>query len=186
MMELDLQKYGLSHLQKRKIKDWSESDIDELLNAFEHEDIAPTVTIPFTKCNITELLDRSYCRRCGKCCLPNPLNPNHPGVMVFEDELKLIARHSNFSYRFLKKRTTKYKTPDRKDIRRLPLPCMFYQKGECQIYEIRPFVCKIYPITDSPSEGKVYIAINVRCDYSKDLYKFCITTEKRMNPNSTF
>ena len=186
MVKLDLEKYGLSYLENKNIHAWTDSDIDKLLDAFANETIAPTVDLPFTPPTVKTLLAKSYCRRCGKCCLPNPLDPDDPGVMVSENELKLIAEHSNFSYKQLKKKSVKYKNPDRENVRHLPLPCMFYHEGECQVYNVRPLVCKIYPITDSLRNGKPYIAINVRCDYGKDLYKSVVNYLKKKSKNPLF
>ena len=174
--KLDLEKYGLSYLPKNDVKTWNKSDIEQLLDAFTNESIAPAIDgLLFNQYNIKELLSRSHCRRCGKCCLPDPLDPDDPGVMVFEKELRSIAKSSSFSYKHLKKKTKPY----RWDSRRLPLPCPFYQKTGCKIYNKRPFVCTIYPLTDAPSpNGRIYISINVRCDYGKDLYKSIIDNIK--------
>ena len=183
MLTLDLQKYGLSYLEEKNVKDWSDYDIDKLLNASENENIAPTVDIHFRQDNVEKLLSKSYCRRCGKCCLPNPLDPDHPGVMVYEKDLRLIAKHSSYSYKYLKKKAVLNTDPSLARCRHFPLPCMFYKKGECQIYDVRPFICRIYPLIESPRNGELYIAINVRCDYGKDLYKFVVSYLKTMNKN---
>ena len=99
---LDLEKYGLSHLTGRNILALTGSDMDKLLNALGNDDISVNVPVPFNPDNVKELLSQSECRRCGKCCIPNPLNPRSAGVEVFEDELKLIAHHLHSPYETLK------------------------------------------------------------------------------------
>lgn len=172
MIKLDLQKYGLSHLAEKKIHTWPDSEIDKLVCAFAAENIAPAIYgLPFTPRNVQRLLSLSYCRHCGKCCLPNPIDPDHPGVMVYEQDLRLIAKNSKYSYKSLKKKAPINKDPSLPQRRYLPLPCMFYdeKKLECQIYNIRPLICRTFPIADLPEQ--VGISIDVRCDYGKDIYK---------------
>jgi len=175
MTKLDLDKYGLSYLKNKNPVTWTDSEVDKLIDAFTKEDIAPLVLIPFTPLNVEHLLRESHCRRCGKCCLSNP---DDLGVMVSEDELRTIAKHSKYTYKYLKRHSTKYEHPERDDLRHLPQPCMFYRQGQCTIYRWRPFVCRIYPISNSPRGGKVYTTISLRCDYGKDLYRSLLKYQK--------
>ena len=151
---------------------WSEDDIEKLMDAFAADNIAPAIKgIAFKHRNVMRLLDFSHCRRCGRCCLPNPLDPEYPGVMVYREDLLRIAEHSRYSYKNLKKKARLNTDPSLARRRYLPFPCMFYDrnKGECQIYEIRPVVCRTFPIIDLP--GEVDICVNVICDYAGDIYK---------------
>ena len=170
LAKLDLAKYGLSHPEGKEIHRLPDSEIDKLVHAFAVENIAPAIYGPAYKPrNVHRLLSLSRCRRCGKCCLPNPIDPDHPGVMVYEQDLRLIAKYSKYSYKRLRKKAPITKDPNLPQRRYLPLPCMFYQKGECQIYEIRPQICTTYPIADAPRWTG--ITINLRCDYGIDIYK---------------
>jgi len=137
---------------------------------------------------IEDLLSSSHCRRCGRCCLVNPLNPAHPGIEAFEDELKSISKYLHASYRSLKRKTRAGKelrnplAPNEVAITRwLPLPCMFYdsKRNKCQVYEVRPLVCKLYPVT--LEESYTSFAIKVNCEYGKDLYKNLIGRLKDKN-----
>ena len=188
--KLWLDKYGLSYLKGRNILALTSSDIDKYLSAVGDEDRFVNVPIPFTPPSVERLLSQSECRRCGKCCIPNPLNPEHPGVEVFEEELKSIAKHLHSSYKYLRKKTVKGKKlshpnyPDRNATTRwLSLPCPFYnmKAKECQVYDVRPFVCKIYPIT--LDEGEWNISIKVNCDYGKDLVKSAVQYLKAKKPD---
>ena len=173
--KLDLTKYGLSHLVDKEIHTLQDYEIDKLVHAFAAENIAPAIYgPPLTPYNVQRLLSLSYCRRCGKCCIPNPIDPDHPGVMVYEQDLKLIAKNSKYSYNSLKKKAPINKDPSLPRRRYLPLPCMFYdkKKHECQIYNIRPFICRTFPVSDLPVP--IGISIAVRCDYGKDIYKAVI------------
>ena len=96
---LDLKKYGLSHLKNQPVETWTDTEYESILDAFANEDIAPNVDLSYTLENVEEILSKSYCRKCAKCCQIDPRKPDHPGVMVKENELKIIGKHSSFSYK---------------------------------------------------------------------------------------
>ena len=172
VLKLDFAKHGLAFLKDQPIHTWQDSDIDKLIEAFAAENIAPVIYgLTFNPANVRGMLALSHCRRCGKCCLPNPSKPEHPGVTVGEHDLKQIARNPRYTYKQLKKKTRISKDPNFIQGRYLPLPCIFYdkKKSECQIYDLRPLVCTTFPVTDIP--GRVGVAVSVGCDYGKDIYR---------------
>ncbi len=174
-----LNKYGLSYLATKKLGSWTDSEIEKIIEACANENVAPIVLIPFNLYNIKALLAKSYCRRCGECCKSNRFNLDDPGVMVLEGNLKIFAQHSAFSYKQLKEHSVKHINPERDDVRYLRLPCILYKQGKCTVYQIRPNLCKIYPIKDSqPINNKVNIAISLRCDYGKDIYRSLIYEQR--------
>src|SRR3972149_7014913 len=87
---LDLARYGLSDLVGKNLVPPDRSKMDRLLAALGDDDISLNVPIPCTVDNVREVLSYSECRRCGRCCRPNPLNPESPGIEVFEEELKAM------------------------------------------------------------------------------------------------
>ena len=66
------------------------------------------------------------CLRCGKCCKE---------VMLSEEDFNRIsASHENF---FMEKDNSVFlKTVNGK--------CMFFHDNKCEIYSIRPDICKVY------------------------------------------
>ncbi|MFC1901228.1 YkgJ family cysteine cluster protein [Chloroflexota bacterium] len=174
--KLDLKKYGLTHLEGRNILTLDGTDIDRLLEALGNDDVSLNVPLPCTPQVIQELLSISECRRCGGCCVPNPLNPESPGVEVFRDELRSIAANLNTSYETMEKETSIGKVVSypfdmtKLSITRwLPLPCPFHdaEPDNCRVYTERPVVCKIHPVifTGDPES----LAIKVNCDYGKEI-----------------
>src|SRR4030042_4720831 len=105
IFKLDLEKYGVSHLEGENILTLNEQDRDERLEALGNDDISLTVSLPCTPDVMFELLSTSECRRCGKCCQPNPLNTASPGIEVFKEELTEIARFLQVPYQFLEEKT---------------------------------------------------------------------------------
>ena len=76
----------------------------------------------------------SPCRRCGYCC-------KNKNIFITIPELLKISEYTRFPPRkfldrkrlpaFLLKRTGEY--------------CIFYRNSSCQIHEIKPFQCRLYP-----------------------------------------
>ena len=80
-----------------------------------------------------------HCVKCGNCC--RTCSP----IVASKEELKIIARHLGISYKTLKKR---YKIfPRKKGQFNIPAkPCPFLRgKNFCEIYEVRPSVCRNHP-----------------------------------------
>ena len=189
LVDLDIEKHGLGHLAEKRPVDFTPDEIEQALDAFDKEDMAPPVfDANVNPSRIDELLSRSHCRNCGKCCLPNPRNPSYPGVEIVEDELKKIVKRYRISHKAVKKGTKKgdqIKNPNPPfqvlNTKWLILPCMFYdlKKKQCSVHELRPVVCKIYPLVFHYSA----ISLKVNCEYGKDLYR-SLMEEIRNNAQS--
>jgi Fe-S-cluster containining protein len=186
---LDLQDYGLGHLKGRNLLFIGESDLTKLLDAVSREDMSFCLPIRQRPDNLSRLLASSNCRRCGKCCVPNPLNPKHPGVEVFESELKPIARFLGVSPKKLRSKTTKGKLikdpsqPAKSEMtRRLALPCPFFdfKLRQCRVYPVRPLVCQIYPVLTSKTLSHTEVKVN--CDHGKDIVRYAIKTLREQRP----
>jgi Fe-S-cluster containining protein len=187
---LNLEEHGLGHLKGRDLLSISESDVTKLLDALNREDVSIRLPIHQTPEKIVWLLSQSNCRKCGKCCVPNPLNPKHPGVEVFESELKPIAKYLGVSPKKLRRKTTKgksinnpLKTTESEMTRRFPLPCPFFisESKWCRVYPVRPIVCQIYPVLSS--ETFSYTEVKVNCDYGKDVVRNAIKLLRAQRPS---
>ncbi|MDP6127759.1 MAG: YkgJ family cysteine cluster protein [Dehalococcoidales bacterium] len=187
--KLDLERYGLAHLEGSNLLALTGPDMDKLLNTLGEEDISLIVPLPCTPDNIQRVLSYSECRRCGDCCIPNPLNPASPGVEVFEDEAKSIADHLHTTEEALRNMTTQGKIvpypfqPTKLSFTRwLPLPCPFHieEPNSCRIYPVRPIVCQVHPIIFTGDEAS--FAIKVNCDYGKDLVKSAFAYVRENDP----
>jgi len=186
---LDLGKYGLKHLGGRDILTLSEEDMDTLLEALGNDDIALNVPIPFGIENVQEILSYSECRKCGRCCNPNPLNPESPGIEVFEKELAAIANYLMQPYEGIKEKTSQGKLafhpiyPDGLESTRwMPQPCPLLneEKTACTVHSVRPVVCSIHPIIFT--DDKSCITIKANCAYGKDMIKRAYRKAKEDNP----
>ena len=187
--KLDLARYGLAYLEGSNILALSEPDMDKLLKALGDEDISLYIPVPCTPYNVQKILSYGQCRNCGRCCIPNPLNPTNPGVEVFENELKAIAEHTGLSLETLQERTTRSKVVEHPFeptklyfTRWLPLPCPYHdsEAGACRIYPVRPIVCSIHPVCFT--EDNSQISIKANCEYGKEIIKAAFKDVRKSNP----
>ena len=169
---IDLEKYNLGYLRTKPMAKWEEEEFDKLLSAMDSEDAAPVLDIPFTPENIERLLAVSNCRECGMCCRTNPRDDKTSGIMIEAAELESIAEATDQSLEELKSKLIKHE----KDASAMciPLPCMFCKDDKCEIYEVRPRVCRTYPLGGVTYDDESYTMVNLRCDYGKDIYKYLL------------
>ena len=174
--KLDLEKYELSHLEGKNILSLSRQDMNTLLAALGNDDVSLTVSIPCTPEYLFELTSTSECRQCGKCCQPNPLNPDSPGIEIFREELRAIADHLHVPYEIMEQKTNPgkfvphpFQWTGLSETRWMPQPCLFYdhETNKCTVHSVRPVVCRIHPIIFTGYIDNVSIKLN--CDYGKDL-----------------
>jgi Fe-S-cluster containining protein len=174
---LDLEQYGLSYLYGRNLLALESGDLNTLLTALGNDEISLNLPVPCTAANVAAMLARSTCRRCGRCCLPNPQNPASPGVEVFEEEINAIAGHLQVPPDSLRRQTVAgkavpyaFQTTRLGFTHWLPLPCPFYgpDHGGCQVYPVRAVVCQVYPVVFTGDDS--YVSIRVTCDYGKDVF----------------
>ncbi len=190
IVKLNLNKYQLDDLEGKNILTLGDYDLERLLAALGDDEISLNVPITCTADNVKDLLSYSHCRRCGKCCKPNPKNPNSPGIEVFEEELQTMSEYIKVPYDDMKKKTTHGSvTPYAYQIvklgftRWLPLPCPFYSEEQngCKSYPVRAIVCQAYPIIFTGDEN--YISVRVTCDYGKDIIRKTYERLKKDDPN---
>jgi len=190
IFELNLEKYGLSHLKGKNIVSLDEHDLDSLLSALGDDDISLNVPIPCNPDAIFELVNSAECRKCGKCCQPNPLNPDSPGIEVFKEEITAIAEFLHLPDTTIINQSQMGKWvphpfgwTNLSSTRWLPQPCPFYNQetSRCTIHSVRPIVCKIHPVIFTGEIDSV--SIKLYCDYGKDLVKNAFKTALKNNPN---
>ncbi|MBT3363214.1 MAG: YkgJ family cysteine cluster protein [Chloroflexi bacterium] len=169
---IDLDKYGLGYLKMKPVNTWTDDDFTKLFDSFVSDNSAPIVDISFNNQNIEALLALSHCRQCGNCCKTSAIDGNNPSIIAGQEELKAIAKKTNTTYEQLSAKLVKH--PMKKDALCISLPCMFYADGQCQIYDVSPKVCNTYPLTGVMNEDVSYVAINLGCDYGRDIYKWLL------------
>jgi len=84
-------------------------------------------------------LQRKYCTQCGECC--RRCSP----IEVTLDEVHQIANHLNISPKRLRNKV-KGKTDKKGSLHIRGHPCPFLKGDDCSIYQVRPGVCKAFPI----------------------------------------
>lgn len=100
-----------------------------------------------------KILKKIKCKKCGWCC------QNQSAMLTIEDVKRLMV-HFKYSYEEF---SEKYLNKDM-NIPYLKSPCPFLDAdNNCNIYHVRPKVCKIYPFTD------FFLVINP-CLLGEDIY----------------
>ena len=114
------------------------ANLDELLEA-----VVMSLTV-FSEPELAMMftLQDEYCEKCGNCCrICNP-------IVALKEELKKIADYLRLSYKKLKKVYKIFpKGRDHPGKFNIPAaPCPFLKKNLCNIYDVRPSVCRFYPL----------------------------------------
>jgi len=80
------------------------------------------------------------CENCGNCCT------QCAPIDVTKEDLERIAKHFNKTPAVAARRHCK-PNPINRNILAIKhdVPCKFYKKGRCSIYEARPEVCRNHP-----------------------------------------
>jgi Fe-S-cluster containining protein len=170
----------LGYLASKRIVAWTNDELEKMIEVFSREVVKfPLPGLPFDDKILTVLKTGVSCRRCGKCCRGSQTGPDHPGFVVLDEDLRAMAQHTKYSVKYLRGKARYNKNPDYPEGKYLPLPCMFFEKREngCGIYEFRPCVCRSYPAVHT-AQGDV--AIDVQCDYGKDMCRRGVELIKRL------
>ena len=89
----------------------------------------------------TEIFAEYDCCACNNCC-------KLYDVTVNQNDIEIIAAHLNLSESDF---TEQYLITNGEDLIMKDKPCRFLDaEGKCEIYEIRPSVCRNFPYTDQP------------------------------------
>ncbi len=172
---LDLHPFGIDYLEVKPIQAWNDADFKKLFDALASEHISPVINASFDDSNVQKLLSVSHCRQCGYCCKAMENEEGNASVIVTKKELEIITKELNTSFDELVSKLEKH--PREKDCWCLSLPCMFYKGDKCQIYDVRPYVCRTYPLTGVEDSTMSYIAVSLGCDYGRDIYKRLLQDE---------
>lgn len=172
----DLDKYSLGELRTKPTQLWTDSDYDKLMIALAEEGVVPVLNIPFTKEYINNLLLISGCKQCGKCCGVSNLTDDRTGIMITMDELRTIENLYGLSCEALKDKLQKHETEENAMV--MKYPCMFCKDNKCSVWDARPQVCRVYPLTCYKVDNETYTLVNLACDYGKEIYKFILKSNQ--------
>ncbi len=95
------------------------------------------------------------CSKCGICCGDTKQKKRH--ILLLKSDVERIAVHTRQQINTFAEETAglqPYVFEMRKNSK--DGKCIFLQKNECNIYEVRPLICRFYPFELSTSQEKVY------------------------------
>lgn len=94
------------------------------------------------------------CGECGKCC------EEFVGVRVWPDEISDMAtlmKMDEATFRGM------FTSETGNHVVFLKQPCPFHKENKCQIYEIRPRNCRIFPARGITVNGKTVLGVSDFC-----------------------
>lgn len=172
MSEIDYAKRRLEDVPERwrniDFTSATDSDIEELVEDIYKYKVNINLTIPLLPETVRAFFEIFHCQRCGDCCLGVDETPDN-GIILEADEVERLS-----GIRLLSKKKFKEEFTFTKGGRRLlRYPCPFYDPNShsCTIYQIRPFVCQLYPLNNPMKpkglhrsiDGTYIIAVNSLC-----------------------
>ena len=123
------------------------------------------------------ILGHFKCQRCGECCRQSG-GEKDKGIVVGEEDITAIAGFKKIRPRKIHRHYIK----EQSGKMFLPKPCPFYKDKSCQVYPVRPLICRSYPligivheeyrtfISDIPPQrGLPWIHIDPSCRPGKEL-----------------
>ena len=122
--------------------------------------------LPRTEDNLKWLWAHFECNRCGQCC-----EIHKTGVRISKVEAGAFAARENMSLEeFLK--TVK----ESSDSFIMPQPCRYHLENACAVHNIKPFVCREYPMHfRNTREREVSWVIITACPGGKKLLDLLLT-----------
>lgn len=103
-----------------------------------------------------------YCKTCGMCC-------KYPMVMPEERE-KIAAKAGILGERHIKGMNGYFVIDSD--------PCIFLKNGRCEIENIKPVCCRVFPLVIKVEKGKVSWAVSDSCPISEQIPKSYIRKAK--------
>lgn len=108
-----------------------------------------------------QVVTQGFCLKCRGCCRFNEADSIWSPTVLDEEE-KLIptfAISSNKKIRAL---------PSAEKINNFICSFLNSHDNKCNIYEERPFECRLYPFLINRKKNKVFLALDLNCPFVKD------------------
>ena len=167
----------IKKLQGKTFAETSDEDFKELMDAHMRNDPTESHGITYGPIHL-EALDMIFdildhiipCKECGNCC------KGMREILMLDTEALRIADSLGMTLdRMLSEYHIKQKLSEGQVyftyiINGMP-QCPFLCNDKCSIYDIRPLVCKTFPIHEDERNGKsdIYLANRFKCERSKEI-----------------
>jgi Fe-S-cluster containining protein len=142
---------GLPENAKREVKERVLKSLKP--NVFEHismaeiDEIIERASKGVTNIDLALFIKEpsAFCDRCGECCRRQ--NP----IIIKEKEIMVFAFYLGVELDIAKANFTKTLKDGRYSLK--CNPCVFLKGNLCSIYEVRPLVCKQFPLTEGKNKN---------------------------------
>ena len=161
------------------LTDCTDEQIIEFVDSLNARGSAVTLNIPATGEGIAYFFrDVFRCRHCGRCCDGSLKDAEADGIGIDGPEMDDIASYLETDRKELAERWTS----DGDGGMVLRYPCAFRspETGRCDIYPVRPLVCRYYPLEHPATIGsgdsmRRVLTVDTDCPSARDVAIRCLT-----------
>ncbi|MCW3996570.1 MAG: YkgJ family cysteine cluster protein [Candidatus Bathyarchaeota archaeon] len=103
------------------------------------------------------------CNRCGLCCGDTPHKIRH--ILLLPKEAQMISQQTGLPKQVFSKEVPN-KDPYFYEMQKsVEGKCFFLKNNQCNIYQIRPLICRFYPfeLKFSPDQGMYVFSYTLEC-----------------------
>ena len=147
---------------KKPIEEMTDAEILEIAEYAGLRNQALSLGVPMTEHNVEVFWDRFQCQHCGRCCV----EPIVGGIGVMPSEQARLGARLGLSGRVFRERYTVVRNGGFE----MPCPCVFRLEGRCSAYEVRPLVCRVFPLELSMAKAIGELAVQAVCPGARKVF----------------
>lgn len=82
---------------------------------------------------------------------------------LYEEGLPILEINDKLSF------LSPFQEDEEINVSRLKPPCPYCKERRCQIRDLRPLNCRLYPLNFVNQNGKVYLVLHLDCQYAREV-----------------
>jgi len=153
----------------KPLEELTEEELKQYIFEHAEHNLAISLGLKFSTMAIKTFFNTFRCERCGNCCEGSRYREEVKKVYLFERDIQRISKWLRLKRRELVGKFLERSSLQEKGEFFLKLPCVFhgrdYSKSYCSIYEVRPVVCRLFPLETSEDLllSKPPLMVNAGC-----------------------
>ena len=117
---------------------------------------------------IRQLIPEEFCLKCKGCCRFAQLDSSWSPSLL-DDDVGVLLKHKIPPFVILPNKKIRLAWYQKEDV----YTCSLLDPGDnrCRVYAWRPFECQLYPFLVNRKGKNIYLAVDEKCPFIKDLQK---------------